>query len=80
MNLQSEYYDINPLFYLFRVFPFGKGEIVEFNLVMDGRNGSPVGIFKMQAQELGREAVIVSGKTCDCFKLGMGVRGEYLSL
>lgn len=75
ITLKEPYYDTNTLFYLLRAFPFEKNEPIEFNVVIDGRNGAAPGVFKMYTQVIGREEVAAAGKTYDCFKLEMGVRG-----
>lgn len=76
VNLSGEdYYDLNTLALVFRTFPFGQGEKVDFRVVMDGARGSPLGTFNMYVQEAGREQVAVPAGEYDCYKLEMGVGG-----
>jgi len=76
VNLSGEnYYDLSTLALVFRTFPFGQGEKVDFQVVMDGARGSPLGTFNMYVQETGREQVTVPAGVYDCYKLEMGVGG-----
>ena len=67
------YYDCSTLFHLFRAFPFGSGVEIRFNLVMDGRGGSPIGAFAMYVRETGREEIRTPAGLFACFELEMGV-------
>lgn len=74
INLQGDdYYDLSTLVLVFRTFPFGRGGKVDFRVVMDGSQGSPLGTFSMYVQEVGREQVTVPAGEYDCYKLEMGV-------
>lgn len=75
VKLKGDYYDFHSTAYLFRAYPFGSGRKIGFNLVMDGRGGSPVGGFGMVVQEVGRETVQVPAGSFDCYKLEMGLGG-----
>lgn len=75
LKLKGDYYDINMLSYLFQAYPFGQKKKIQFNLVMDGRGGSPVGSFAMYVTEIGREKVQVPAGNYDCYKLEMGIAG-----
>ena len=48
---------------------------MDFRVVMDGSQGSPLGTFSMYVQEVGREQVTVPAGEYDCYKLEMGVGG-----
>jgi AcrR family transcriptional regulator len=74
-KLKGEYYDLRMISYLFQAFPFGQGEKIPFNLVTDGRGGSPVGSYAMYAQEIGREQIEVPAGNFDCYKLELGIGG-----
>ncbi|MGE5549690.1 MAG: hypothetical protein ACM3ZC_04055 [Bacteroidota bacterium] len=67
------YYDCSTLFHLFRAFPFGDGIEIRFNLVMDGRGGSPIGAFGMYVREIGREEIRTPAGAFASHKLEMGV-------
>lgn len=71
----DDYYDLSTLVLVFRTFPFGRGEKVDFRVVMDGSRGSPLGTFSMYVKEVGRERVTVPAGEYDCYKLEMGVGG-----
>lgn len=75
IKLKGDYYDLSMLNYLFQAYPFGRKERIQFNVVMDGRGGSPVGSFAMYVVEMGREQVKVPAGNYDCYKLEMGITG-----
>ena len=76
VNLSGKnYYDLHTLALVFRTFPFGQEEKVDFQVVMDGDRGGPVGTFSMFVQEITREQVTVPAGVYDCYKLEMGVGG-----
>lgn len=75
IKLKGNYYDLSMLNYLFQAYPFGRKERIQFNAVMDGRGGSPVGSFPMYVVEMGRERINVPAGNYDCYKLEMGIAG-----
>lgn len=75
IKLKGDYYDFRMLNYLFQAYPFGRKERIQFNIVMDGQGGSPVGSFAMYVMETGRERVKVPAGDYDCYKLEMGIAG-----
>jgi hypothetical protein len=75
IKLKGDYYDLSMLNYLFQAYPFGRKERIQFNVVMDGRGGSPVGSFAMYVVETGQERVKVPAGDYDCYKLEMGIAG-----
>lgn len=75
IKLKGDYYDLSMLNYLFQAYPFGRKERIQFNVVMDGRGGSPVGSFAMYVVEMGRGQVKVPAGNYDCYKLEMGIAG-----
>lgn len=75
IKLKGDYYDISMLNYLFQAYPFGRKDRVQFNMVMDGRGGSPVGSVAMYVVETARETVSVPAGAYDCYKLEMGIAG-----
>lgn len=75
IKVKGEYYDINMLSYLFQAFPFGHKKRIHFNLVTDGRRGSPVGSFPMYVMETGQEKIEVPEGSYDCYCLEMGIAG-----
>jgi Transcriptional regulator len=75
LKLKDVYYDIHTISYLFQAYPFEHQAKIQFNLVMDGRGGSPVGAFAMVVMETGREEVRVPAGNFDCYRLEMGIAG-----
>ena len=75
IKVKEKYYDISMLNYLFQVYPFGHEKRIQFNLVMDGRRGSPVGSFAMYVMETWQENIKVPFGSYDCYRLEMGITG-----
>ncbi|MGE5576730.1 MAG: hypothetical protein ACM3TT_05975 [Syntrophothermus sp.] len=75
VKLNGYYYDNSTLYHILRAFPFGEKKKVYFNLVMDGRDGSPAGPIGMYVREIGKEKLKVPAGVFDAYKLEMGVAG-----
>lgn len=71
----DNYVDVNTLYYTFRGFPFGDQQRIVFNLIMDGRGNSDIGINKMYVEEIAREDIEVKAGHFDTYHLEMGVAG-----
>lgn len=69
MTLNGEYYDGTCLPFDLQGFPFESDEKIKFRSVTDGRDGSPVGPFVMEAQKVAREIVTVPAGRFECYKL-----------
>lgn len=75
VKIHGDSYDSNTLFHFLRGYPFGTTKKVTFNMVMDGKGGSPLGAFKMSVQAVDREELQTPAGTFGCYKLEMGVAG-----
>lgn len=74
-KVRGSFFDSNTLFHFLRGYPFGTGRKISFDLVMDGKGGSPLGSYKMSVEETGREVTDTTAGTFDCYRLEMGVSG-----
>lgn len=75
IKVSGEFFDSNTIFQFLAGYPFKTSKKIAFDLVIDGKGGSPLGSFKMSVQEIGREEVQTEAGVFDCYKLEMGVAG-----
>lgn len=75
LKIRDKSYDMNTLNFVFRAFPFDQKEQVDFDVVMDGRYGTPVGVFSMVLRAKGRERIQTPAGSFECYRLELGVGG-----